>query len=155
MFAKNTGELSFARCGELLSTAVFACLHNEFVQADFPSISPDYTDSASPFYTSVYSESADLSPGRFSVSAAGYADLQGVTLFVEAPVIPGFFCSFFRELTALPSFSAAEKAENFCNTYGLRQRPEFPCREQKRKSAFKTSFSRPLFSGPERSVMRL
>lgn len=156
MLAKNTGKLSFERCGETLSAAVFACLHELPEMADFPSFTPDYTDSTTSFYTSVYSESAASAPEVHSVIATEDADLQGVVIFVDAPFVsPGFFCSLCKVSPASLLCFIAENAENFCTSVRLVPRPHPSRREQKRKSFSKKPFFRAHFTFQPRSVMRL
>ena len=159
MLASTMGELSFERCGEELSTAVFACLREEFERASLPSISPDCTDStdsASSFYKFFIDKSAASSPVLSSGSSTEIADLQGAAFSVAAPQNPGFFCSCSGENIISSFYFAAENAEHFSISVGLVPRPVPQRRAEKRHRSYPPgAFYRATFTSQVRRSMRL
>ena len=119
MLALTMGELSFERCGEGFSTAVFACLPNGCKQV----FSSDRTDSTSSFYTFDFCKSAASALVLSSELPTEVFDLQGAALSVAASFVPGYFCSCSGEdLISSISF-AAEKTAHFSISVGLSPRP--------------------------------
>lgn len=117
------GELSFERCGEEFSTAVFASLLNECKGGISHSFSSDCTDSTSSFYTFDFCKSAASALVLSSELPTEVFDLQGAALSVAASFVPGYFCSSSGEdLISSISF-AAEKTAHFSISVGLSPRP--------------------------------